>query len=116
MSLVARFLEENGIPTLVWSNARDITSLAFTPRVLFTNYPLGNPVGRPNDLIDQRAGLLAGLKLLETATQPGVIIDSDRIWSTNSDWMQLIFSEAQPFLSDAAEAKRQIDLAASRSS
>lgn len=106
MSLVARVLEEQGVPTVVLSNARDITAQALTPRALFTNYPLGNPVGRPQDLADQRAGLIAALGLLESATEAGTIVDSGRVWSASRDWMRLIFSQEQPFLSDAAEAQR----------
>jgi D-proline reductase (dithiol) PrdB len=106
VSLVARYLEEHGLPTVVFSNARDITALACTPRALFTNYPLGNPIGRPHDLADQRRGLLAGLALLERVTVPGTIVDSDRIWSESRDWMRLIFSAEQPFLSPEAEARR----------
>ena len=106
MSLVARHLEENGLPTVVFSNARDITESAFTPRALFTNYPLGNPIGRPHDAADQRAGLLAGLQILETVTAAGTIVDSPRIWSDSDEWMRLIFSPEQRFLSAAAEARR----------
>ncbi len=106
MSLVARYLEEQGLPTVVLSNGYDITARAFTPRALFTNYPLGNPVGRPGDGADQRAGLLAALELLASATAPGEIVDSGRVWSESREWMRLIFSEEQPFLSEEAEARR----------
>ena len=106
VSLVARHLEENGIPTVVMSNGRDITESAYTPRALFTNYPLGNPVGRPGDRADQRAGLLQALQLLESVDAPGTIVDSGRVWTDSRDWMRLIFSEEQPFLSDEAEARR----------
>jgi D-proline reductase (dithiol) PrdB len=106
VSLVARHLEENGMPTVVFSNARDISVRAFTPRTYFTNYPLGNPIGRPGNVEDQREGLLAGLRLLESATEPGTIMDSDRVWTESREWMRLIFSEEQPFLSDQAEARR----------
>ena len=111
MSLVARYLEANGLPTIVWSNALDITQSAFVPRTYFTNYPLGNPIGRPGDKADQRAGLLAGLALLEGAQEAGTVHYSDRVWSDSTDWMRLIFSKEQPFLSDEAEARRQSDLA-----
>jgi len=106
VSLVARVLEEQGIPTVVLSNAYDITARVNTPRALFTNYPLGNPVGRPGDPKDQRDGLLAALALLETATGPGAIFDSGRIWTESREWMRLIFSQEQPFLSEKAEARR----------
>ena len=99
------------MPTVIWSNALDITHSAFVPRTLFTNYPLGNPIGRPGDKADQRAGLIAGLELLESATTPGTVVDSGRVWSESKDWMRLIFSQEQPFLSPEAEAQRQADLA-----
>ena len=114
MSLVARFLEEQGLPTVVFSNALDITRGAFTPRTHFTNYPLGNPIGRPGDRNDQRAGLIAGLRLLESATEAGSIACSERVWTDSRDWMRLIFTADQPFLSEEAEARRQQDLARGR--
>ena len=107
MSLIARVLEAGGIPTVTFSNARDITTSAGNPRLVFTNYPLGNCVGRPFDRENQRAILNAGFKLLETADRPGLVVDTPHVWSADSDWMRLIFSDAQPFTSDAAEAKRQ---------
>ena len=110
VSLVARYLEDQGMPTVVWSNARDITEQAFTPRTLFTNYPLGNPVGKPGDLSDQRAGLVAGLQLLESVAQAGTVVDSGRVWSDSRKWMRLIFTEEQPFLRPQAEAKRLADI------
>ncbi|MEM7407151.1 MAG: hypothetical protein AAF458_17765 [Pseudomonadota bacterium] len=110
MSLVARVLEEAGMPTVVFSNALDITESAFTPRAFFTNYPLGNPIGRPGDRADQRAGLLAGLALLESVTKAGTVVHSDRVWTDSRDWMRLIFSAEQPFLSEEAEARRKVEL------
>jgi len=107
VSLIARVLESGGIPTVTFSNARDITTSAGNPRLVFTNYPLGNCVGRPFDRENQRAILNAGFKLLETADRPGLVVDTPHVWSADSDWMRLIFSDAQPFTSDAAEAKRQ---------
>ena len=114
VSLVARYLEAQGIPTVLWSNALDITRSAFVPRTVFSNYPLGNPVGRPGDLEDQHTGLLAGLRLLETATEAGTVLDTGRQWSDSVDWMRLIFTDEQPFLSDEAEARRQAELATAR--
>ncbi len=107
MSLIARVLEAGGISTVTFSNARDITTSAGNPRLVFTNYPLGNCVGRPFDRENQRAVLKAGFALLESAHRPGIVVDTPHVWSANADWMRLIFSDAQPFISDAAEAKRQ---------
>ncbi len=107
MSLIARVLEAGGIPTVTFSNARDITTSAGNPRLVFTNYPLGNCTGRPFDPENQRAILKAGFKLLETAQEPGTVVDTPYVWSTDTEWMRLIFSDEQPFTSDEAEVKRQ---------
>ena len=114
MSLVARHLEENGLPTVVFTVARDITAHAFTPRAVFTNYPLGNPAGRPQDPENQRAILRTGLRLLAEATAPGTIVETPHVWSQDTAWQRLIFSAEQPFLSEEAEAQRQAELARAR--
>ena len=108
MSLVARHLEANGIPTVTFSNARDISTSACNPRLVFTNYPMGNPTGRPYDVDNQREILNTAFQMLETATEPGEIVDTPHEWSAGREWMRLIFSDEQPFLSDEAEAERQM--------
>ena len=90
--------------------ARDITESAFTPRAVFTNYPLGNPCGRPNDPAEQLAILRTGLRLLEQAEGPGTIVETPYVWSEDTAWIRRIFSEEQPFLSEEAEAQRQEEL------
>lgn len=110
VSLVARYLEEHGIPTVVFTVARDITESAFTPRAVFTNYPLGCPCGRPGDADEQRAVLRTGLRLLEEATAPGTLVQTPYVWSEDTTWMRRIFSAEQPFLSPEAEAQRQAEL------
>ena len=115
MSLVARVLEEGGISTVTFSNARDITANAFNPRTVFTNYPLGNPIGRPNDPENQRENMKTAFRLLETATRPGEIVDTPYVWSENREWMWLIFSDEQSFLTEEAEAHRRATLARSKS-
>ena len=69
MSLVARHLEENAIPTLVLGSARDIVEECGVPRFLFCDFPLGNPAGRPYDRRMQHA--IAELALgVESAARP----------------------------------------------
>jgi hypothetical protein len=68
VSLVARHLESNGIPTAVFGCARDIVEWAGVPRFVFTDFPLGNPCGRPFDAVMQSAILETGLRLLETGS------------------------------------------------
>jgi len=107
VSLVARVLEAGGISTVTFTNARDIAASAGNPRQIFLNYPLGNPTGRPHDVENQREVLRAGLKLLEEADRPGIIVDLPYVWSESKEWMEKFMSDEQPFTSEEAEAKRQ---------
>ncbi len=50
------------------------------PRAVFVNYPLGHPVGKPNDPASQRAILLAALNVLVTATEPGTLVELPFKW------------------------------------
>ena len=107
MSLVARVLEAGGISTVTYTNARDIAASAGNPRQVFLNYPLGNSAGRPNDPENQSSVLRAGLKLLEDAESPGIIVDLPYTWSDSGEWMEKFMTNEQPFISEDAEAKRQ---------
>jgi hypothetical protein len=70
VGLVARHLEENGIATVVIGSARDVVEECGVARFLFTDFPLGNPCGRPGDMEIQRAILGSALDLLERAWAP----------------------------------------------
>jgi len=100
-------LEAGGISTVTYTNARDIAASAGNPRQVFLNYPLGNPAGRPHDPENQRSVLAAGLKLLEDADRPGIIIDLPYVWSDSREWIAKFMTDEQPFISDDAEARRQ---------
>ncbi len=107
MSLVARVLEAGGVSTVTYTNGRDIAASAGNPRQIFLNYPLGNPAGKPHDADNQREVLRAGLKLLEEADKPGIIVDLPYVWSENKAWMEKFMTAEQPFTSDKAEVTRQ---------
>ncbi len=107
MSLVARVLEAGGISTVTYTNGRDIAASAGNPRQIFLNYPLGNPAGRPHDADNQRNVLRAGLKLLEEADKPGIIVDLPYVWSESNAWMEKFMTDEQPFTSEEAEVARQ---------
>ena len=93
MSLVARHLEAEGIPTVIMACARDITASAFPPRAIFCNYPLGNPAGRPFDPENQRAVIGAALDLLENASAAGTIMDLPHRWSDDDSWMDRVYDD-----------------------
>lgn len=98
MSLVARHLEENGIPTVVIATARDIVESAAVPRLLFVDFPLGAPCGEPWNKPQQRDVLEAAFRVLETATAPRTTIDAGLRWSQGEEWKDLVFTEERPFL------------------
>jgi hypothetical protein len=104
VSLAARYLEANGIPTVVFGCARDIVEHCGVPRFVFSDFPLGNPTGRPFDAAMQREVIGLGLDLLESATRPGTTVVNPHVWSADQSWKEKIFSKEQPFLSaDATE-------------
>jgi hypothetical protein len=105
VSLVARHLEEHGVPTVMFGCARDIVEHCGVPRFVFTDFPLGNPTGRPFDPASQRHILDLGLELLETATGPRTTVRSPYEWSADTTWKDRVLTKEQPFLDDAAKAK-----------
>ena len=105
MSLVARHLEENGLPTVVIGTARDIVEHCGVARYVFTDFPLGNPCGEPDDADMQRAILGLALDLLESASGPRATVRSPYRWSGGEDWKRLIFTDEQPFLDEKAKEK-----------
>jgi hypothetical protein len=105
VSLVARYLEEHGIPTVVFGCARDIVEHCGVPRFVFTDFPLGNPTGRPFDPASQRHILDLGFELLGSARGPRTTIQSPYQWSTDTTWKAKVLTREQPFLNDADKEK-----------
>ena len=85
-SLAARALEANGIATVVMGCARDIVENVGVPRFLFSDFPLGNAAGRPNDVASQDTTLELALELLETARAPRTTVRSPLRWSEDARW------------------------------
>ena len=86
MSLIARHLEANGIPTVVLGSALDIVEHCAVPRFLFTDFPLGNPLGTPDNQVMQREVLAASLDLLTDATAGGTTVRGPWAWSDDQSW------------------------------
>jgi hypothetical protein len=86
LTLVARHLEANGIATVVMGAAKDIVEQAGAPRLLFSDFPLGNAAGRPHDVASQDQTLDLALDLLERATAPRTTLESPMHWNGDSDW------------------------------
>ncbi len=86
VSLIARHLEANGIPTVVMGCAKDIVEHCGVPRFLFSDFPLGNSAGRPHDAESQAFTLELALRVLESAPGPRTTVQSPLRWSKNADW------------------------------
>jgi len=86
VSLVARLLEAQGIPTVVMGCAKDIVEYVGVPRFLFSDFPLGNPAGRPHDLASQDFTLRLALQLLQNAPVARTTVQSPLRWPGPPDW------------------------------
>jgi glycine/betaine/sarcosine/D-proline reductase family selenoprotein B len=106
-SLAARALESAGIATVVMGCAKDIVEYVGVPRLLFSDFPLGNPAGRPKDAASQRATLDFALDLLTSAALPRTTVQSPLRWSSSPDW-KLDFSNIAR-LSQEEIARRRAD-------
>ena len=73
-------VEEAGIPTVLVSTGRDLTWQVRPPRSAFVNFPMGNPFGRANDTQMQDRILRDALRLVETASEGGVLVDLPYEW------------------------------------
>ena len=118
MSLVARTLEESGIPTVVIGSARDIVEECGVPRFLFSDFPLGNPCGKPEDSMMQRDMIGYAFDLLETARMPRTTVQSPFVWDEDTSWKERyarVDAEAAERLRKAGDARRKEQEKAKRS-
>jgi D-proline reductase (dithiol) PrdB len=109
VSLVARELEANGIATVVVGSARDIVEECGVPRFLFTDFPLGNPCGKPDDRSMQRDLVGHALDLLETARMPRTTVQTPFVWDEDESWKERyarVDAEEADRLRRAGEARR----------
>ena len=115
VSLTARYLEANGIPTVVMGCAKDIVEHAAVARFLFSDFPLGNSAGKPHDVASQDQTLELALQVLESASGPQTTRQSPIRWSASGDWkldyLNLDRISADELARRRAEFDRQKELA-----
>ena len=80
LGLVARVVEQHGIPTTTISTGRDLSLNVLAPRTAFVNFPMGNACGAAFDRDRQRQVLSDALALLETDLAPGEVVDLPYSW------------------------------------
>ena len=73
---------------MVVGSAKDIVEECGVARYVFTDFPLGNPVGKPFDAEMQSAVVSTALDLLEKAWMPRTTVQTPFVWdaSTNNEW------------------------------
>jgi hypothetical protein len=114
VSLVARALERSGIATVVLGCAKDIVEQVGVPRLLFSDFPLGNAAGRPNDRASQAFTLELALRVLEGAPGPRTTVQSPLRWSDNPDWKLDYCNVERLTREDIARRRAEFDLAKSQ--
>ena len=105
MSLIARHIEAEGIPTVIMGCAKDIVEHVGVPRLLFSDFPLGNAAGRPRDLPSQALTLELALRLLESAPAARTTVQSPLRWSDDPDW-KLDYCNVQRLSADELQRRR----------
>lgn len=78
MSVLAHVFEAAGIATVVLSSVREMALKAAPPRALHCEFPLGRPLGRPNDPAFQHDVLARAFALLEAPSGP-VLVDHPEV-------------------------------------
>jgi hypothetical protein len=109
VSLIARHLEANGIPTVVMGCAKDIVEHAAVPRFLFSDFPLGNSAGKPHDIDSQALTLNLALRLLESATGAQTTMQSPLRWSADASWKLDYNNVAKMNPEELARRRREFD-------
>ena len=84
VSLVSRHLEASGITTVVMGSARDIVEECGVARLLFVDFPLGNPCGKPGDRAMQKSIVSLALEVADTAIAPRTTIQAPVRWGSDS--------------------------------
>ena len=88
VAIAARHLEADGMPTVIMGCAKDIVERAGVPRFLFSDFPLGNGAGRPNDPEGQFKAAGMALDLLESAEEGGATRANPQEWSEDHSWKE----------------------------
>lgn len=118
MSLIARTLEEHGLPTVIIGSGLDIVEHCGVPRFLFTDFPLGNPCGHPWDRAMQRAIVGQAITLLETAEAPRTTVRAPFAWKDDPGWRaryNLVTAENRAQLAALGDERRKRQAAAKAS-
>jgi hypothetical protein len=94
--LVARYLEANGIPTVIIGSALDVVEHCGVPRFVFTDFPLGNPCGHPWRRGMQGAIVHQALGLLPSADEPRTTAKAPFRWKDDDPGWRARYGRVDP--------------------
>ena len=90
---MAHMLEERGLATTVLALVLPQVEKTRPPRAVMTPFPLGRPLGEPNDPAFQRRVLMQALKLLERTDGPVILEhfpDDHPSWADRPGWVSAV--------------------------
>jgi D-proline reductase (dithiol) PrdB len=85
VGLVARAVEEAGIPTVTLELIWPFQRVVGMPRVAAIEHPFARPFGDVGDAATQRLVLLAALAVFEQAREPGHVEHLPMVWPSQPD-------------------------------
>jgi len=107
--VLARWIEEAGIPTVVVTMMPAVAEERKAPRIVGVEFPFGHPLGMARDSGMQRSALELALRALAGAAAFGTRVDLDVEWpiplrDAYRSWQP---KEASPIVKKLLEARRQ---------
>ncbi len=106
MGLVARVIEEAGIPTVIISMMPAYQPSIGASRVAAVGHPFGRPLGNVGDAQTQRAVLRAALQVLATARTPGQVVHLPFQWPEDPKTTKWGPDEPSPIVAMMLGARR----------
>src|SRR3954453_23521908 len=89
--------------------ARDIVEHAAVPRILFSDFPLGNSAGKPHDAASQAFTLELALRVLDGAPVAQTTVQSPLRWSADPSWKRDYNNVAQLAPEELARRRAEFD-------
>ncbi len=89
--------------------AKDIVEYVGVPRFLFSDFPLGNPAGKPKDKTSQTATLELALQLLVGAPGPRTTVQNPMAWNRDARWKLDFYNIDQLSPAEIATRRAEFD-------
>ena len=108
MSVLAHCFEAAGIATVVLASVRAVAEKVAPPRALYCEFPLGRPLGRPQDADFQHDVLRAAFALLDAPSGPVLVDYPEKIESDESPVACALPARFDPDALPAADEARGV--------